>query len=525
MPISLQCRRLATAVFTGCAVAAVTLATPIGFGALNSAQAQVSDEFQDALAPYGEWRDHPRWGQVWVPLDRPDGWRPYTYGHWVYTDDWGWYWVSDDDEADWGWVTYHYGRWVFDRGMGWLWVPGQEWAPAWVDWRRGNDAVGWAPMPPTELAADAEYDGDPNYWIFVQPRYMMAPRLRGYVLPPQRANVVFRDTVVVNRTVRLSRERERIAVNPGIAPNIIAAVTRGAVPTYRVQPRVLAGTQGVQGAVQVRREDLVRRGPPGQPGPRGQRPSPMQARVQRTTTVIQPVATVPKPVALDRDDRGGRLGSRPPHAAQGAAVTPVQQQSPAQQQQRPVAAPAQTTPPPAATPARPPVSAPPAAQTRPEPPRPGAPQERQGERQENRQENRQERRDQRPAVSAPPAAAPQVRPERPPAPQTPPPAANLRPAAPPPAAHPPRPPETHPPAPPAVQRPVAPPPQAARPPAPPPQAHPPAPPPPHPPAPPQARPPAPAPAAARPAAPPPRPPAQAQQHPPAKPGEKPDEKK
>ena len=130
---------------------------------------------------------------------------------------------------------------------------------------------------PTELAADAEYDGDPNYWIFVQPRYMMAPRLRGYVLPPQRATVVFRDTVVVNRTVRLSRERERIAVNPGIAPNIIAAVTRGAVPTYRVQPRVLAGTQGVQGAVQVRREDLVRRGPPGrpgQPGQPGQRPGP-----------------------------------------------------------------------------------------------------------------------------------------------------------------------------------------------------------------------------------------------------------
>jgi hypothetical protein len=534
MPISLHCRRLATAVFTGCAVAAVTLATPIGFGALNAAHAQVSDEFQAALAPYGEWREHPRWGQVWVPLDRPDGWRPYTYGHWVYTDDWGWYWVSDNDEADWGWVTYHYGRWVFDRSMGWLWVPGEEWAPAWVDWRRGNDAVGWAPLPPMELAADAEYDDDPNYWIFVQPRYMMAPRLRGYVLPPQRATVVFRDTVLVNRTVRLHHERERIAVNPGIAPNIVAAVTRAAVPTYRVQPRVLAGTQGVQGAVQVRREDLARRGPPGQPGQRGQRPGPsrVQVNVQRTTTVIRPVASVPKPEALGKDDRGGRLGSHPPRAAQGAAVAPVQQQPPAQheqpqrpaqpqqqtpsrqEQQRPAAAPAQTTPPPAATPARPPVSAPPAAQTRPEPPRPGAPQERQQQRQENRQENRQEHHEQRPAVSAPPASAPQARP-----------------AAPPPAAHPPAPPPpaAHPPAPPAVQRPTAPPPQAAHPPAPPPQTRPPASPPPHPPAPPQARPPAPPPAAARPAAQPPHPPAQAQhpqaQHPPPKPGEKPEEKK
>jgi hypothetical protein len=523
MPVSLHCRRLAAAVFTGCAVAVVTLATPIGFGALNAAHAQVSDEFQAALAPYGEWREHPRWGQVWVPLDRPDGWRPYTYGHWVYTDDWGWYWVSDDDEADWGWVTYHYGRWVFDRGMGWLWVPGEEWAPAWVDWRRGEDAVGWAPLPPTELAADAEYSDDPNYWVFVQPRYMMAPRLRGYVLPPQRATVFFRDSVLVNRTVRLDHQRGRIAVNPGIAPNIIAAVTRGAVPTYRVQPRVVAGTQGVQGAVQVRPQDLGRRGPPGQPGPRGQRqgPSRMQATVQRTTTVIQPAATVPKPEALGRDDRGGRLGSRPPRAAQGGTVAPAQQQPQQapqqQQQQRPEQQPqrpAQATPP-AAT--QPPGSAPPAGQPRPESSRPGAPPQ---ERQEQRQEQRQDRRDQRPPVSASPAASPQgqppqqrrderppqARPERPPAPQTPPPPApGVRPAAPPPAAHPPRPPEARPPAPPPAARPPAPPP-AAR---------------PAPPAPPAARP---APPPPRPAAPPPPRPAQPQK-PPPKPGEKPPEEK
>jgi hypothetical protein len=557
MPISLHCRRLATAVFTGCAVAAVTLAMPIGIGALTPALAQVSTEFQAALESYGEWREHPRWGHVWVPLDRPPGWRPYSYGHWVYTDDWGWYWVSDDDEADWGWVTYHYGRWVNDRRMGWFWVPGEEWAPAWVDWRRGDNAVGWAPLPPTEMAEEVQYDDDPHYWVFVQPRYMMAPRLRTYVLPPQQTTVIIRDTVIVNRTVRLNGERQRIAVNPGIAPNIVAAVTRGAVPTYRVQPRVVAGTQGVQGAVQVRPQDLQRRGPPGQPGQRGPRPGPsrVQVSVQRTTNVIQPVATVPKPEALGRDERGGRLGSHPPRAAQGATVAPAPQQQQApqqqpqqqqqqapqqqhqqppqqhpaqqQQQQRPVTAPAQTPPPPA--------SAPPAAPPRPEPPRPGTPQE--------RQEQRQERRDQRPPASAPPAATPQgqrpqqpsaaspqaqppqqprderppqARPDRPPAPQTPPPAAHPA-AAPPPAA----------------QRPAAPPPQAAHPPAPPaahppappPAAHPPAPPPPHPPATPQAHPPAPPPAAARPAAPPPKPPAQPAQHPPPKPGEKPPEEK
>ena len=58
----------------------------------------------------------------------PPDWRPYQYGHWVYTDEWGWYWVSDDVEADWGWVVYHYGRWAFERGFGWFWVPGDEWA-------------------------------------------------------------------------------------------------------------------------------------------------------------------------------------------------------------------------------------------------------------------------------------------------------------------------------------------------------------------------------------------------------------
>jgi hypothetical protein len=33
-----------------------------------------------------------------------------TVGRWAYTDDWGWYWISDAAEASWGWVTYHYGR-------------------------------------------------------------------------------------------------------------------------------------------------------------------------------------------------------------------------------------------------------------------------------------------------------------------------------------------------------------------------------------------------------------------------------
>ena len=108
-----------------------------------------------------------------MPDGVPRDWRPYEYGHWVYTDDWGWYWVSDDDEDDWGWVVYHYGRWVHDRAA-WFWVPGDEWAPAWVDWRYGGDDIGWAPLPPDDLI-DA-YASEPDYWMFVPLRYIGEPR-------------------------------------------------------------------------------------------------------------------------------------------------------------------------------------------------------------------------------------------------------------------------------------------------------------------------------------------------------------
>jgi hypothetical protein len=66
-------------------------------------------------------------------------WRPYTNGRWVYTDA-GWTWIS---EEPFGWATYHYGRWARLRNIGWIWVSGDEWAPAWVSWRKSNDYVGW----------------------------------------------------------------------------------------------------------------------------------------------------------------------------------------------------------------------------------------------------------------------------------------------------------------------------------------------------------------------------------------------
>jgi hypothetical protein len=242
-------RRVVHAIVTGGVLALGSLTVSITAGSLTPAIAQVSEDFQFALEPYGRWRPHPRFGEVWVPTGVPRDWRPYENGHWVYTDEWGWYWVSEPAEQDWGWVTYHYGRWAFERRIGWFWVPGEEWAPAWVDWRYSNEYIGWAALPPDDLI-DA-YAAEPALWIFVPGRYMTAPRLRTYIVTPQRRATALRSTQLVNRTMAV--QGGRLAVNPGLSPAFVAGVTRAALPTYRVRPRVFGATQGVSGAGAARR--------------------------------------------------------------------------------------------------------------------------------------------------------------------------------------------------------------------------------------------------------------------------------
>src|SRR5437588_4738638 len=103
------------------------------------------DFFYSNLAPYGYWVDRPSYGWVWVPRHVRHGWRPYSYGRWVYTD-YGWTWVSTEP---YGWATYHYGRWYDDLDYGWGWLPGTDWGPGWVDWREGDGYLGWAALPPS----------------------------------------------------------------------------------------------------------------------------------------------------------------------------------------------------------------------------------------------------------------------------------------------------------------------------------------------------------------------------------------
>lgn len=497
--------------------AALTAASPLLPPAVSPvAQAQSVDEFRVALESYGFWQHSSRFGEVWVPYDKPRGWRPYTVGRWVYTDEWGWYWVSDPEEEDWGWITYHYGRWVRERGLGWVWVPGEEWAPAWVNWRNGDDYVGWAPQPPDEVIY--EYDEDPTYWTFIAPRFLFETRMRPHYVYGSRHRDIFTRTVIVNRTVPLSERR--FAVNPGVAPSFIASRVRRPVPTYRVQPRVLGSASGIAGAVATRPNEFRGRGR----GGNRDAARPPVVTVTRSTAV-QPTATTaaPKPQALPRGERG-RLGPRPPQAAQGTTIAPVINRP----RPTPATPPAPATRPPAqnTTPPAPQQPAPPPRNVAPQPPqtsspvapRPATPPAAVTPASPATPQSSAPPPAARPA--APPAAAPSpppvVRPATPPAAQPAPPPA-VRPG-PPPAARPAPPPAARS-APPPAARP-APPPQSAPPPAarpaPPPAARP-APPPAARPAPPPAARPAPPPAA-RPAPPPAK-------KPPPKPGEKPEEKK
>ena len=225
-------RRLLLGFSTGLALAVAGVAVPIIVGAPTPAMAQSADDMAAALDAYGHWVSRAPYGEVWVPDGVPRDWRPYEYGHWVYTDDWGWYWVSDDAEDDWGWVVYHYGRWAHDRRIGWFWVPGDEWAPAWVDWRYGDDDIGWSPLPPDDMI-DA-YDSEPDYWVFVPLRYIGESELRRHYVPLGRRAAVLRETHIINRPVHI--EGRRLWVNPGLAPGFIAARTHVALHAYKRAP-------------------------------------------------------------------------------------------------------------------------------------------------------------------------------------------------------------------------------------------------------------------------------------------------
>ena len=174
--------------------------------------------FYERLQSEGRWFDDDKYGYVWQPseAESDENWRPYTDGHWAYTDR-GWTWVSNEN---FGWATYHYGRWAKVRNVGWIWVPGNTWAPAWVSWRQteSSDYVGWAPLPPecetspsvkVEGWVDNYYDIGPATYVFLKAVDLVRPTYRQAILPPQQnltiidqtrnvTNIVYNNNVVNN---------------------------------------------------------------------------------------------------------------------------------------------------------------------------------------------------------------------------------------------------------------------------------------------------------------------------------------
>jgi hypothetical protein len=211
--------------------------------------------FYTKLEPYGDWIETRDYGYVYRPREAASGrWRPYLNGHWVYTDA-GWTWISDEP---FGWATYHYGRWTRIRGVGWVWVPAEEWAPAWVSWRKGADYVGWAPLPPEARFdrrsgihnwSDSYYDIGPDQYVFVLTRQFGDERVERAIVPEQRnvtiisqttnvTNITYNNTIIVNQgpsyeelqgQIQTPIRRLRLERQTNVQVNDPRAVVRGDV--------------------------------------------------------------------------------------------------------------------------------------------------------------------------------------------------------------------------------------------------------------------------------------------------------
>jgi len=190
--------------------------------------ADVSIEtFQEKLRPVGEFVDVRDLGQVWKPRDVNNDWKPYSNGRWIFNQKVGWYFESDEPWAE---ITYHYGRWYDDPDQGWVWVADTEWAPAWVEWRRSKQYVGWRPLPPknaprvtttrtTETRTTRRRGGSvtTEEWVFVPAERITSERITTVMIDEPRVTTIYEQTGPIGRGER----REGISVNFAIDPVVL----------------------------------------------------------------------------------------------------------------------------------------------------------------------------------------------------------------------------------------------------------------------------------------------------------------
>jgi hypothetical protein len=220
--------------------------------------------FHQRLSPYGRWETHGSYGEVWRPRVAA-GWRPYTTGHWVYTD-YGWTWAADES---WGWAPFHYGRWYRDAS-GWGWVPGNVWAPAWVDWRNGGGYVGWAALPPEAgftAGVGVSFGGFdlnaalvPSAFCFVPERSMLEPRLGTFIVSPARNVEILRGASNLNG---ITMVKGRV-FNQGMSVQRMEQLRGSAVPRVQVasQAAFYRPAAVTNAARQTKNESFVNRPAP-----------------------------------------------------------------------------------------------------------------------------------------------------------------------------------------------------------------------------------------------------------------------
>ena len=290
--------------------------------------------FYDSLEPDGRWVEHHRYGRVWYPTRVADDWRPYTRGRWVWTEDYGWYWQSAER---FGWATYHYGRWDLDEDYGWIWIPGDEWGPAWVDWREGGGTVGWAPLPPAVVWRDSRFDyGGVDLvsvryrpiWCFVPTAAFVSYNVYNHVLPPAR------NVTIINNTTNISNYTvvNNTIINKSVNITRIENATRTTIKPVRV---IQAATPAMVGLKGTPRTALLRKGetqlavfkPEVRPG---QRPPGINPAPQAQTLKLPPgglAKTTPAPAPASPAPLLNQSPARPAQAAVPPTVDPRRMRS------------------------------------------------------------------------------------------------------------------------------------------------------------------------------------------------------
>jgi len=322
----------------------------------------------------GNWIEAGDYGYGWQPdvaVNDPN-WRPYADGYWAYTDD-GWTWVSYED---FGWATYHYGRWARLADQGWVWFPGNDldWGPAWVSWRTGGDYVGWAPLPPRGpgiayegqpigARVDIDFDIGPDYYNFIDARFIGEPVLRDRIFAPSQnvtyinntvnvTNIIVQNNVVYNYgpdynalSARSSRPIQRLKIerqqNADLftvaksgaltkvqgdklfvgVPAKINKPERGIVPpnvkTRVAQPKIEKGWSGVSNEAQLKQK-MKTENPKNIPPPTGAPTTGRAAGAPSPAIGASPAATGAAPTSPAPFERGRGKAGRPQPGLTGA---------------------------------------------------------------------------------------------------------------------------------------------------------------------------------------------------------------